>query len=168
MERRSSTAFVYLGEGQRVKSVLGRNFKTNLVSALGVPCSLSTSLHLRVNLVVVCSREDAQVVGSSDRSNVLRSGVSDSGRVVGNGSLLDIISSGSTSQETILSNYSVDVRGRAFEEIEEGSAMEVGLLEVKVEPSKRSQSKYRLSRSHILASRLSCWSREDIDPEPQP
>ena len=83
--------------------------------------------------MVVCGREDAQVVGSSDGSGVLRSGVSDGGRVVGNCGLLDIIASRSTSQETILSDDSVDVRRGTLEEVEESTAVEVGLLEVEVE-----------------------------------
>lgn len=83
--------------------------------------------------MVVCGREDAQVVGTSDGSSVERSGVSNGGRVVGDGSLLDIIASGSTSQETILSDDSVDVGGGTLEKIEEGTAVEVGLLEEEVE-----------------------------------
>lgn len=83
--------------------------------------------------MVVCSGEDAQVVGSSDGSNVLRSRVPDGGRVVDDGCLLDIIASRSTSQETILSDDSIDIGGRALQKIEEGTAVKVGLLEVEVE-----------------------------------
>ena len=83
--------------------------------------------------MVVRSREDTQIVGTSDRSGVKRSRVSDSGGIVCDSSLLDIVPSGATDQETVLSNDSVDVGRRAFEEIKEGSAVEVGLLEMDVE-----------------------------------
>jgi len=104
-----------------------------LVAALGVPGSLSTSLNLGVDLVVVGSGENAHVVGCRDGSSVHWSGVSNSGGVVGDGRLLDIVTSGSTGQEAILSNNSIDVSGGALEEVEEGTAVEVGLLEVQVE-----------------------------------
>ena len=123
----------HLGERDGVQSVLRGNLKTDLVSAFGVPGSLGTGLNLRIDLVVVCSGEDTQVVGSSDRGDILRSRVSNSGRVVGDSSLLNIITSGSTSQETILSDDSVDVGGRTLEEIEESTSVEIGLLEVEVE-----------------------------------
>ncbi len=123
----------YFCKRDRVQSVLAGNLKTDLVTGLGVPSSFSTSLNLRVDLVVVCSREDAQVVGRGDGSSVLRSRVSDSSRVVCDSRLLDIITSRGTSQEAILTNNSIDVGGRALQEIEEGTAVEVGLFEVQVE-----------------------------------
>lgn len=123
----------YLGERHRVQSVLGGNLQTDLASALRVPGSLGAGLNLRVDLVVVCSREDTQVVGSSDGSDVLRSRVSNCGRVVGDRSLLNIVASGSTSQETILSDDCVDIGGGTLEKIEESAAVEVGLLKVEVE-----------------------------------
>lgn len=104
-----------------------------MVTGLGVPSSLRASLNLRVDLVVIRSREDAQVVGSSDSSSVLRGRVSDCSRVVCDGRLLDIIASGRTSQEAILTNNSIDVGGRALQEIEKGTAVEVRLLEVQVD-----------------------------------
>ena len=125
--------YSYLGEGDWVESVLAGNLKTDLVSALGVPGSLSTGLNLGVDLVVVCSSKDAQVVGGSDRSGVLASRVSNSSGVVGNSSLLDIVTSRSTSQETVLSNDCVNVGSWTLEEIEESTTVEVGLLEVEVE-----------------------------------
>lgn len=83
--------------------------------------------------MVVSSGENAQVVCSSDGSSVLRSGISDSSAVVGNGSLLDIITGGSTSEEAILTDNGINVGSWALEEVEESTAVEVGLLEVQVE-----------------------------------
>jgi len=83
--------------------------------------------------VVVGSREDAQVIGSSNGSSVLRSNVSDSSRVAGDSSLLDIVTSRGTCQEAVLTDHSIDVGGWALEEVEESTAVEVGLLEVQVE-----------------------------------
>lgn len=83
--------------------------------------------------MVVGSSEDAQVVAGSDSSRVLRSSVSDSGAVAGDSSLLDIVASSGTSEETILTNDCVDAGSWALEEIEEGTTVEVGLHEVDVE-----------------------------------
>lgn len=83
--------------------------------------------------MVVCGREDAQVVGGCDGGGVYWGGISDGGAVVGNGGLLDIISSGGTSEETILADDGINVRSWALEQVEEGTAVEVGLLEVQVE-----------------------------------
>lgn len=123
----------YLGEGNGVKSVLAGNLKTDLVSGLGIPGSLSTGLNLLVDLVVIRSSEDAQVAGRGDGSGVIRTGISNGSSVAGDGSLLNIITGGSTNQETILSDDSVNVGSWALEEIEESAAVEVGLLEVEVE-----------------------------------
>lgn len=82
--------------------------------------------------MVVCSREDAQVVGRSDRCSVCRNRVSDSKRVAGKRCLRDIIAHRSTEQETILTNNNIDVGGRALDDIEESTGVEVGLLEVEV------------------------------------
>ena len=83
--------------------------------------------------MVISSRENAQVVGSGDGSSVEGVGVSDGSRVVGDRSLLDIITSAGTGKEAILTNNGVDVGSRTLEQVEEGSAVEVGLLEMQVE-----------------------------------
>lgn len=134
----SDTTVVDLGlsEGNWVKSVLGGNLKTNIVAALGVPDSLGTSLDLGVDLVVVRSGEDAQVAVSSDGSGVLSSIVSNGSGVLGDSSLLDVIASLGTSEETIVTNDGVDVGGWALEKIEESTSVEVWLLEVEVDLSR--------------------------------
>lgn len=122
-----------LGEGDGVDAVLGGDLETDGVAGLGVPGSLSTGLDLAVDLVVVRGSEDAQVVSGSDSSAVLGSSVTDSGAVGGDGSLVDVVASAGTGEETLVANNGIDVGGRALEEVEEGTAVETGLLEEQVE-----------------------------------
>jgi hypothetical protein len=123
----------YLSEGERVDSVLGGNLETDVGASLGVPDSLGTGLDLWVDLVVVGSGEDAQVVRSNDGGGVEWLRVTNAERVSGDSSLLDIITSLSTNEETIMSDDSVQVGSWAFEEIKESAGVEVWLLEVEVE-----------------------------------
>lgn len=123
----------YLGEGERVQAVLACNLEADLVAGLGVPGGLGAGLNLRVDLVVVRSGEDAQVAGSGDGSSVFRGSVSNGSGVVGDGGLLDVISSRGTSQEAVLSNDSINTGSWALQQVEEDAAVEVGLLEVQVE-----------------------------------
>ena len=83
--------------------------------------------------MVVRSGENAEVVRSGDGSAVLRSSVADSGAVGGQSSLVGIVASGSTSEETLVADNSIDIGDGALEEVEEGTAVETGLLEVEVE-----------------------------------
>ena len=83
--------------------------------------------------MVVGSSEDAEVVRGSDSGAVLGSGVADGGAVGGQGSLVDVVASAGTSEETLVADNSVDVGGGTLEEVEEGAAVEAGLLEVQVE-----------------------------------
>jgi len=123
----------YLDEGDGVKTVLGSDLKADGVAGLGVPGGLGAGLDLAVDLVVVAGGENAQVVSGGDGSTVGRGVVSDGGAVAGDGSLLDVITSGGTGEEAIVANNGIDIGGGALEEIEEGTAVEVGLLEVEVE-----------------------------------
>ena len=122
-----------LGEGDGVDAVLGGNLEADSVAGLGVPGGLGTSLNLAVDLVVVGSSEDAEVVGGGDSGGVERVGVADGGAVGGQGSLVDVVASRGTGEETLMSDDGVDVGSRALEEVEEGTAVEAGLLEVQVE-----------------------------------
>lgn len=133
----SDTAVVELDLGERdgVDAVLGGNLKADSVAGLGVPGSLGTGLNLAVDLVVVRGSEDAQVVSGGDGSAVLGSSVADSSAVAGDSSLLDIVASRGTSEETLVADDSVDVGLGALEEVEESTAVETGLLEVEVELS---------------------------------
>lgn len=123
----------YLDESSRIELVLGSNLERGLAGALGIPRGLSTSLNKGIDPVVVGGREDAQVVGSSDGGGVLRNGVTDGSRVAGDAAIVDIIANLSASKETIVTNNNVSIEGGTLEEIKEGTGVEEGLLEVKVE-----------------------------------
>ena len=85
--------------------------------------------------MVVRGSEDAEVVRGSDGSAVLGSSVADGGAVGSQGSLVGIIASAGTGEETLVADNGIDVSNGALEEVEEGTAVEAGLLEVKVELS---------------------------------
>lgn len=128
-------AYTNLGEGDRVDAVLAGNLEADSVAGLGVPGSLGTGLNLGVDLVVVRGGEDAQVVRGSDGSAVLGSSVADGGAVGSQGSLVGIVASAGTGEETLVADNGINVSNGALEEVEEGTAVEAGLLEVKVELS---------------------------------
>lgn len=83
--------------------------------------------------MVVASGENAQVIGRGDGGAVLRREVTDGGVVTGDSSLLDIVASRSTGEETLVADNGIDVCGGTLEKVEESTAMESGLLEGKVE-----------------------------------
>lgn len=122
-----------LGEGDGVDAVLGGNLKADVVAGLGVPGGLGTGLDLAVNLVVVRGSEDAEVVGGGDGSGVGGGGEADGGGVAGDGGLVDVVTGRSTGEETLVADDGVNVGGGALQEVEEGTAVDVGLLEVQVE-----------------------------------
>ena len=107
--------------------------RPTVLAGLGVPGSLGTSLDLAVDLMVVRSSEDAQVVRSSDGSAVLGGNETDSGGVGSQSTLVDIVTGRGTSEETLVANNGIDVSGGTLEEVEEGAAVETGVLEVGVE-----------------------------------
>lgn len=129
------TAVVDLGLDERdgVEAVLAGNLEADSVAALGVPGGLGTSLNLGVDLVVVRGSEDAQVVRRGDGSDVSRGSIADGGAVASDGALLDVVASRGTSKETLMADNGIDVGGGTLEEVEEGAAVEVGLLVVEVE-----------------------------------
>lgn len=127
------TQFTNLGEGDGVDAVLAGDLEADSVAGLGVPASLGTSLDLAVDLVVVGGSEDAEVVRGGDGSAVLGSSVADGGAVGGQGSLVGVIASRGTSEETLVADNGIDVGDGTLEEVEEGTAVEAGLLEVQVE-----------------------------------
>ena len=116
-----------------VETVLARHLETNVVAAVGVPGRLRACLHLRVDLVVVRRGEDTQIVGGRDGCGIFGHGIADGSRVSGDRSLLHIVPSFRAYEETLVSQDSVDVGGWALQEVEEGTGLEVGLLEVQVE-----------------------------------
>lgn len=85
--------------------------------------------------MVVGGSENAEVVGGSDGGTVLRGREADGGAVGGQGGLVNVVASASTSEETLVANDGVDIGGRTLEQIKECPAVEVGLLEVQVELS---------------------------------
>lgn len=83
--------------------------------------------------MVVRRSKNAQVVGGGNGSAVLGSGVTDSGAVGGDSGPVDVVASRGTGKETLVANSSVNVGNGALEEVEEGTAVEAGLLEEEVE-----------------------------------
>ena len=83
--------------------------------------------------MVVAGGEDAQVVASGDGSGVLGNAVADSSSVLGDGGLLDVIATLGTDEEALMAENSVEVGAGAVQEVEEGTGVQVRLLEEEVE-----------------------------------
>lgn len=131
----SRKRFTHLGEGRGVQAVLAGDLKANSVAGVGVPGSLSTGLDLSVDAVVVRGGEEGQVVAGSDGSGVLGNAVTDGSGVLGDGGLVDVVATLSTDEEALVAEDSVEVGGRAVQQVEESTGVQVGLLEVQVELS---------------------------------
>ena len=123
----------HLSEGRGVKTVLAGNLQADGVAGGGVPGSLGTSLNLSVDAVVVAGGEEGQVVAGSDGSRVLGNAVTDGSGVLGDGSLVDVVATLSTDEEALVAEDGVEVGSGALQEVEEGTGVQVGLLEVEVE-----------------------------------
>lgn len=125
----------HLSERRGVKLVLGSELETDVGAGLGVPGSLSTGLNSRVDLLVVGGGEDAQGVGGGDGSVVQRGGVTDSGAVLGDGSLLDVVANLTTNNEALVGNDGIGkgTDGTGGRVVSEDAAVEVRLLEVEVD-----------------------------------
>lgn len=131
----NSRYFSHLGEGDRVELVLGGNLKTKVLAALEVVGALDTGLDVAVDLLVVAGSNNAEVLESENagvEGGVLVTGTS---AVAGDGSLGDVVAGLSTDNETLVAdggvNESVDVAAGTV--VEEGTGVEVGLLEGQVE-----------------------------------
>lgn len=123
-----------LGEGRSIETVLGGNLEADSAArGLGVPRGLGTSLNQRVDLVVVRGSEDAALVGSSNGGSPGGLGEANGGGEGGDAGLLDVVSSGSTGEEALVTHNGVDVGGGALEKVGEGAEVELGLLEVHVD-----------------------------------
>lgn len=83
--------------------------------------------------MVVAGGEEGQVVAGGDGSGVLGNAVADGSRVLGDGGLVDVVATLSTDEEALVAENGVEVGGGAVQEIEEGTGVQVGLLEVQVE-----------------------------------
>lgn len=83
--------------------------------------------------MVVAGGEERKVVASGDGSGVLGNAVTDGSRVLGDGGLVDVVTTLGTDKEAFVAENSVEVGGRAVKEVEERTSVQVGLLEVEVE-----------------------------------
>lgn len=73
-----------LNKGSSIQLELGTNFESNSVGTLGVPRSLTGSLEVTVDTVVVRSSIVAQVVGSVNSNTIFSSGITNSSVVTAN------------------------------------------------------------------------------------
>jgi hypothetical protein len=64
----------YLGKRGGIQLVLAGDLQTDGVSSFGVPGGLSTSFNLSVDLVVVASREQAEIVGCKQSQRSIQGG----------------------------------------------------------------------------------------------
>jgi hypothetical protein len=125
----------YLGEGERVKLVLGGKLNADGLAGGEVVRGLETSLNVGVDLLVVRSSDEAEVVGGSQSTRVGGGLVTESSGVAGDGGLLDVVASLSTGKVTLVASDSVD-DGRevaSSRDVGESTDMEVRLLEVEVD-----------------------------------
>ena len=83
--------------------------------------------------MVVAGGEERQVVAGGDGSGVLGNAVADGSGVLGDSGLVDVVTTLSTDEESLMAENSVEVGGGAVQEVEEGTGVQVGLLEVEVE-----------------------------------
>lgn len=83
--------------------------------------------------MVVGGGEEGQVVAGGDGSGVLGNAVADGSGVLGDSSLVDVVATLSTDEEALVAENSVEVGGGAVQQVEEGTGVQVGLLEVQVE-----------------------------------
>jgi hypothetical protein len=126
---------MYLSEREGVDLVLGGKLKTDGGALLGIPGSLGTGLDGGVDLLVVRGSEDIQRVGGGDGSVVERGGVTDGSGVLGDGSLLHIVSNLTTDDEALVAEDGIgdSADGTGGVEVAEDAAVEVGLFEVEVD-----------------------------------
>ena len=126
----------YLGEGQGVELVLGGNLKTDALTALEIVGGLSTSLNVGVDLLVVRSGNDGEVLGADEGSGEGSGLVAETERVAGDGGLLDVVTSLTTDEEALVAGGHVKdgvevAVGKTV--VDEGARVHVGVLEGKVE-----------------------------------
>jgi len=116
-----------LDKGSTVELVLGTDFQGNSVGALGIPNSLTTSLDVRADTVVVRGGEHGQGVSGVNSNSILGSRVAESSVVTGNLAVQNIISNFTTSKETFVANYSVDIEV-GLENIKRSNSVDIRLL----------------------------------------
>lgn len=141
---------IYLCERAGVELVLAGDLETDVASGSGVPSGLCAGLDLGVDLVVVASGEDAQVVGGGDGGRVGSLAVAGGEGVFGDGGLSDIVAALSTDEETLVAEGDIEGGGRALEEVGEQAGVDVGLLVQQVE-----LATIRLLRGQVVGQDLS-------------
>ena len=83
--------------------------------------------------MIVAGGEDAQVVGGCDSCGVAPLAVSCCETVLGDSCFLDVVAAFCADKEAFVAEGHVDGRDGAFEEVDEGADVDVGLLVVEVE-----------------------------------
>jgi len=129
-------AQTYLGEGEGVKLVLGGKLEASGLAALDVVGGLGADLDGGVDLLVVRSGNDGEVLGADKGSGEGRGLVAETERVAGDGGLLDVVASLTTDEEAIGAgghvNNGVEVAVREAV-VDESAGVDVGVLEGEVD-----------------------------------
>ena len=99
--------------------------------------------------MIIWGRENIQIICGCDGGAILRRCVTDGGRIFRDWSFLDIITSLSANQETLMTKHSIDVGGRAFQDVEKGSGMKTWLLEMKIKLSTKFLCTWHKIRKHL-------------------
>ena len=132
----SMIARTYLGEGEGVKLVLGGKLEASGLAALDVVGGLGADLNGGVDLLVVRSGNDGEVLGADEGSGEGRGLVAETERVAGDGGLLDVVTSLTTNEEALVAGGHIKdgvkvAVGKAV--VDESTGVDVGVLEGKVE-----------------------------------
>lgn len=126
----------YLGEGERVKLVLGSELEARGLAVLDVVGGLDADLDGGVDLLVVGGGGDGQVLATDEGSGEGRGLVAETEGVAGDGGLLDIVASLTTDEETLVAGGHVKdgvkvAVGKAV--VDESAGVDVRVLEGEVE-----------------------------------
>jgi hypothetical protein len=126
----------YLGESEGVKLVLGSKLEASGLAALDVVGGLGADLNGGVDLLVVRSGNNGEVLGSDKGSSESGGLVAETERVAGDGGLLDVVTSLTTNEEALVAGGHIKdgvkvAVGKAV--VDECARVNVGVLESKVE-----------------------------------
>lgn len=114
----------YLDERARIKLVLRSNLKTNIASSVRIPGRLGTSLNLCIDLVVVGSREDAQIIGGRKSSGICSVRVPSGQSISCDGGLANIVATLGTDNPSLVADCGIEGRDGALEEVGEESSVD--------------------------------------------
>ena len=132
----TDVAQTYLGEGEGVKLVLGGELEASGLAALDIVGGLGADLNGGVDLLVVRSGNNGEVLGADEGSGEGRGLVAETERVAGDGGLLDVVASLTTNEEALVAGGHIKdgvkvAVGEAV--VDESAGVDVGVLEGKVE-----------------------------------